>query len=60
MSEDDIFKGHSTSRALEQASGPVRVRPLAEQEVHEYHQARSIKVLDPAKLINSINSTYNY
>ena len=30
MSEDDGLKGRSANRALEQASGPVRVRPSIE------------------------------
>ena len=36
MSEDDGPRGRFTSRALEQASSPVQVRPLIKQEGHEY------------------------
>ena len=60
MSEDDGPRGRSASRAPEQASGPVRVRPSVEQEGHEYRQARSAKVPDPAKLSDGISPTYDY
>ena len=60
ISKDNVPGGHSASRAPEQVSGPVRVRPLVEQEGHEYYQARSAKVPDPVKLSNSISPIYNY
>jgi hypothetical protein len=60
MSEDDGLKGRSASQAPEQASGPVRVCPSIEQEGHEYRQARSVKVPDPAKLSDGISPTYDY
>ncbi len=60
MSEDNSPRGRSTSRALEQASSPVRVCPLVKQEGYKYYQACSAKVPDPAKLSNSNSLTYNY
>ena len=60
ISKDNGPRGHSTSRAPEQVSGPVRVRPSVKQEGHEYYQARSAKVPNPVKLSNSISLTYDY
>ena len=60
ISEDNSPRGHSASRAPEQVSGPVRVRPSVEQEGHKYRQTRSVKVPDSVKLNDSISPTYNY
>ena len=60
ISEDNSPRGYSTSRAPEQVSGPVQVRPSVKQEGYEYYQTRSTKVPDPAKLSDNISPTYNY
>ena len=60
ISKDNGPRGHSTSRAPEQVSGPVRVRLSVKQKGYKYYQARSTKVPDLVKFNNSISPTYNY